>query len=227
MATTPTSPLVKLKQRLLSGGGGGVKSETVRVVTVKARDERTGHTTQVKTKGCLSNISSRYRRPLLCSRLAVTGCEGRFRVPATVSLPSANMVVGSSSHRGTFYRSCVSRGNDSRQNRSYYNRRSRSDWRNYQPQYLEYFSRHVSCHRNRHKLSLICQMLFFGLLSFFSSGSWNPGGPSDRPSSSSELNISKLELWLPQPRCWWGSPHLLDIRWKFLILVFKDFLLSD
>ena len=127
MANTPTSPLVKLKQRLLSGGGGA-KSEAVRVVTVKARDERAG-CTPVKTKGCLSNISSRYRRPLplTCSRLAVTGCEGRFRVPATVSLPSANMVVGSSSHRGTFYRSCVSRGNDSRQSRSYYNRRSRSD----------------------------------------------------------------------------------------------------
>ena len=122
MADTPTSPLVKLRQRLLPGGLA--KSETVRVVAVKAKDEKAG-STPVKTKGCLSDILSRYRRPLTASRLAGRGSEVRFRVPATLSLPSANLVVGGT--RGTYYRSAVSRGNDTRPHRNYYNRRSRSD----------------------------------------------------------------------------------------------------
>ena len=122
MAGTPTSPLVILRQRLLPGGL--TKSETVRVVAAKPRDERVG-SAPVKTKGCLSTILTRSRRPYTsstsCSRV---GGEGRFRIPATVNLPSANLVVGGQS--GTYYRSCVTRANDTRQSRnSYYNRRSR------------------------------------------------------------------------------------------------------
>ena len=52
--------------------------------------------------------------------------EGRLRVPATVSLPSYNLVLGHrGSHLSSCYRSGVSRAGDSRPSRGYYNRRSR------------------------------------------------------------------------------------------------------
>ena len=121
MADSPTSPLVRLKQRLLPIALA--KSETVRVVAARAKEERLG-SAPVKTKGCLSHLVGRSRRPYTSSRLHQAGGEGRFRIPATVNLPSANLVVGGQT--GTYYRSCVTRANDTRQSRSsYYNRRSR------------------------------------------------------------------------------------------------------
>ena len=61
MADTPRSPLVRLRQRL-TGLTGAAKSETIRVVTARPREERPG-SGPVKTKGCLSTILARSRRP--------------------------------------------------------------------------------------------------------------------------------------------------------------------
>ena len=65
MADTPTSPLVRLKQRLLPRGL--VKSETIRVVAARAKEERVG-SGPVKTKGCLSHLVTRSRRPYTTPR---------------------------------------------------------------------------------------------------------------------------------------------------------------
>ena len=126
MAEVPTSPLIRLKQKLTKTSA--LSSETIRVVGVRDRTETVGET-PVKTRGCLSNILTRYKRPhLVPSRGAGGGParEGRLRVPATVSLPSYNLVLGHrGSHLASCYRSGVSRAGDSRPSRGYYNRRSR------------------------------------------------------------------------------------------------------
>ena len=88
MADHPTSPLIRLKQKLLPSGLRS--SPTVRVVSARPRPETEP---QTKTRGCLT-VLTRYRRPYTTTRRGGEVKEGRVRVPGTVGLASSNLVLG-------------------------------------------------------------------------------------------------------------------------------------
>ena len=77
-----------------------------------------------KTKGCLSKILSQYKKPYIGTKRHGGGgvSHGTFRVPANMTLPSANIVTRG--NYSAYSRSCVTRANDFKP-RHYYRQKSR------------------------------------------------------------------------------------------------------